>query len=90
MPLHSVAEVDGDRHPPARTQLPEPTPLDAAIRPVAAECCPLASDNHTGKGSRSYLRHYWNNLEEAMFWGYIAPGCISAAILLATAAESVD
>src|SRR5215475_12081600 len=29
------------------TQLPEPTPLDAPIRPVAVECYPLAGDNGT-------------------------------------------
>ena len=29
---------------PPRTQLPEPTPPDAPIRPVAVECYPSADD----------------------------------------------
>jgi hypothetical protein len=29
------------------TQLPEPTPLDAPVRPVATDCYPLAGDNST-------------------------------------------
>ena len=31
------------------TQLPEPTPLDAPIRPVTEDCYPLARDNGTGQ-----------------------------------------
>jgi hypothetical protein len=39
------------------THLPEPTALDAHIRPVAAECYPLAGDKDADEEPRSKLKH---------------------------------
>jgi hypothetical protein len=38
------------------TQLPEPPPLDAPIRPVAADCYQLVGDNDTGPELGSFTR----------------------------------